>query len=104
MGRDRAADLRTMQMSVSINMLVCMRTTLNLPDGLVEEVKRRATEQQRTFTSLVEQGLRLVLREPDAGAASAPPLPTHGDPHGRILVDVADRDHLWMVLDETDDA
>ncbi len=42
-------------------MLVCMRTTLNLPDALAQEAKARAEAEGRTLTSLVEEGLRAGL-------------------------------------------
>ncbi len=79
-------------------MLVCMRTTINLPDGLAEAAKRRATDEGRTFTSVVEEGLRVVLAAQPA--ASAPPeLPAYGNPQGHFLIDPADRSALWEALD-----
>lgn len=79
-------------------MLVCMRATINLPDALAEAAKARARAEGRTFTSLVEEGLRSVLSRV-AEPASAEPLPAYGDPHGRFLVDISDRDALWDALD-----
>jgi hypothetical protein len=77
-----------------------MRTTINLPDGLADEAKVRASQTGRTFTSLVEEGLRLVLAELDHIQREEPePLPTYGDPDGQVLVDIADRDALWAALD-----
>jgi plasmid stability protein len=75
-----------------------MRTTINLPDGLAEEAKARASETGRTFTSLVEEGLRLVLAE-RVQHEEPEPLPTYGDPNGQVLVDITDRDALWAALD-----
>jgi hypothetical protein len=75
-----------------------MRTSINLPDPLARAVKERAAALGRTFTSLVEEGLRLLLAQeeaPDNGEA----LPTYGDPKKRFLVDIADRDALWQALD-----
>ncbi|MEX2288735.1 MAG: antitoxin [Mycobacteriales bacterium] len=69
-----------------------MRTTLNLPDGLVEAAKSRAAREGRTFTSLVEEGLRAVLR-PSASPAPVQ-LPAHGTGGGRVLVDLDDREAL----------
>jgi plasmid stability protein len=80
-------------------MLVCMRTTLNLPDALAEEVRKRAAAEGRTFTSLVVEGLRAVLAKSAASAEPAPRLPSYGRPGGRVLVDLTDRDALWEVLD-----
>ena len=79
-------------------MLICMRTTINLPDGLAEAAKRRALEEGRTLTSLVEEGLRTVLdRRPDP--QPAPELPAYGDPSARFLVDPRDRAAIWEALD-----
>lgn len=79
-------------------MLVCMRTTINLPDGLAEAAKARAAAEGRTFTSLVEEGLRAVLSA-QRSDEPAPALPAYGDPHGRMLIDISDRESLWDVLD-----
>lgn len=77
-------------------MLVCMRTTLNLPDSLAEEAKERAAAEGRTFTSLVEEGLRMVLATPEE-PDEPKPLPTFRG--GRHLIDMEDKDALWEILD-----
>jgi hypothetical protein len=77
-------------------MLICMRTTLNLPDSLAEQAKQRAIEQGRTFTSIVEEGLRLVLAA-ESDEHRSEPLPTAR--LGRTLIDLQDKDALWEVLD-----
>ncbi|MDQ3151878.1 MAG: type II toxin-antitoxin system VapB family antitoxin [Actinomycetota bacterium] len=77
-----------------------MRTTINLPDGLAAEAKARAAASGRTFTSLVEEGLRVVLAEHrDAESARHEPLPSYGDPAARPLIDLTDRDAVWVTLD-----
>ena len=38
-----------------------MRTTIRLNDGLLDQARREATRRGQTLTSLIEQGLRLVL-------------------------------------------
>lgn len=82
-------------------MLICMRTTLNLPDGLVAQAKARAATSGQTLTSLIEEGLRLVLQQHDIPCPAAPkPLPAYGHPAGRVLVDLGDRDAVWRALDE----
>jgi hypothetical protein len=83
------------------DMLVCMRTTINLPDSLGTEAKARALAQGRTFTSLVEEGLRMVLADEDGGAEPQPvqPLPAFGDSGRGFLVDPSDREALWGALD-----
>ena len=79
--------------------LVCMRTTMNLPDGLMAEAKARAARDGRTVTSLVEEGLRAVLAAPDDPTPGEPRLTTFGEPDGRFLVDILDKDALWEALD-----
>jgi len=73
-----------------------MRTTINLPDALASAAKARAATEGRTFTSLVEEGVRAVLADEgrDRGGEQKP-LPAFGDPKDRLLVDLADRDALW---------
>lgn len=79
-------------------MLEAMRTTINLPDGLAEAAKARAVAEGRTFTSLVAEGLRTVLQR-RAETPTSDPLPAFGDPGGRILVDILDREALWAAFD-----
>ena len=78
-------------------MLICMRTTLNLPAGLLPAAKARAARDGRTLTSLVEEGLRSVLRP----AQDQPPvvLPVYGSGSGRQLIDLDDREALEDALD-----
>ena len=76
-----------------------MRTTLNLPDALAEEVRRRATEEGRTFTSLGVEGLRAVLARTEDNAQPVRRLPTSGRPGDQMLVDITDRDAIGDVLD-----
>ena len=92
---------KALQTSAYDGMLICMRTTLNLPDGLVAQAKAQAAASGQTLTSLIEQGLRLVLQKHDVPCPAAPePLPAYGHPAGRILVDLGDRDAVWRALDE----
>ena len=74
-----------------------MKTTINLPDGLVEQAKQRAAERGCTFTTLVTEGLHLVLQP--ASAATRAPLPTWGNKGDRVLVDIDDPDAVWDALD-----
>jgi hypothetical protein len=39
------------------------RTTVRLPRDLLTRAKRKAVAEQRTLTSLIEEGLRLVVAE-----------------------------------------
>jgi len=77
-----------------------MRTTINLPDALAAEAKARAAAEGRTFTSLVEEGLRSVLTGDDPQPGGGPePLPAFGDAEHALLVDLTDREALWAALE-----
>lgn len=81
-------------------MLICMRTTINLPDGLAEAAKAKAKAEGRTFTSLVEDGLRTVLSSGEPQAPEPiPALPIYGTGKGHLRVDLLDRDAVWGELD-----
>ncbi len=40
-----------------------MRTTVRLDEGLMDQAKKEAAVRNQTLTSLIEQGLRLVLAQ-----------------------------------------
>jgi hypothetical protein len=82
-------------------MLICMRTTLNIDDGLMSAAKREAAERGVTLTSVVEDALRAELTRPRGRAAFRLDLPVvrGGRPP---LVDVADRDALYDAMEELD--
>ena len=75
-----------------------MKTTLNIDDGVMNRLKEEAARRGTTMSSLVEAGIRLVLEGPPARSRQPlPPMPTfHG---GEQLVDVADREALYRVMD-----
>jgi len=61
------------------------RTTVRLPKDLLSRAKRKALAENRTLTSLIEEGLRLVISEqpkktkakrilPRFSSVSGPPL------------------------------
>lgn len=79
-------------------MVECMRTTMNLPDGLMAQVKARAEASGRTATSVVEEALRLMLTQPEPSKPYRPmPVDTTG---GGFLIDLLDKDALWDALDD----
>lgn len=59
----------------------CMRTTINLPDELYRATRRRAAEEGRTVTSVLEEALRRFLAEDERVTGyrvqplSGPPVP-----------------------------
>jgi hypothetical protein len=52
-----------------------MRTTVTIKDDLLKRAKKRAAEEGRTLTSLVEEGLALVLTAPAVGRRKRIELP-----------------------------
>jgi hypothetical protein len=40
------------------------RTTIRLPDDLMNRARKKAAEKGRTLTSLIEEGLKALLVEP----------------------------------------
>jgi hypothetical protein len=52
-----------------------MRTTIRLSDDLLRRAKKKAAEQGRTLTSLVEEGLKIVLGESKAARRTRVQLP-----------------------------
>lgn len=42
-------------------MLICMRTTININDKLLQSAKLHAAETNRTLTAVIEDALRLAL-------------------------------------------
>jgi ribbon-helix-helix CopG family protein len=74
-----------------------MKTTLNIDDTVMAQLKREAARQGRTMSELVETALRGLFRA-QRSAQKLPPLPTfHG---GRERVDVADREALYRAMEE----
>lgn len=61
-----------------------MRTTLNLDENLMREVKERAARTGRTITSIVEDALRVSLRERPAGNEWLPARLTTIDGRGPL--------------------
>lgn len=81
-----------------------MRTTVRLQEALLERARAEAARRRVTLTSLIEQGLELVLRRPLKGAARNPiSLPECGAGGGILPgVDLDDSRSLLDRLDETD--
>jgi hypothetical protein len=82
-----------------IDMLLCMRTTLNIKDDLMRAAKRQAVERGTTITKVIEQALRDSLAKGANARAGytfrwqtvrGTPLPG---------VDLTDRDSLMDRMD-----
>jgi hypothetical protein len=74
------------------------KTTLNLDTELLREAKKRAAEEGTTLTEIVERALRDALDEPAPREPYVFDFPTV-DGGGPPLVDVADRDALYDLME-----
>ena len=74
-----------------------MKTTLNIDDNVMAELKREAARQGRTMSELVESALRLLLRSQRKRQKAIVDLPTFRS--GGTLVDIADRDALYQAME-----
>jgi metal-responsive CopG/Arc/MetJ family transcriptional regulator len=72
------------------------KTTLNIDDTVMAELKREAARQGRTMSELVETALRLLLRS-QRKRGRIPALPTFRS--AGTLVDIADRDALYQAME-----
>jgi hypothetical protein len=85
-------------------MLVHMRTTMNLPDALIRQVKDHAKDSGRTVTSVVEQALMELLersrRSGDDDNDELFDLPTYGRPGGVVDVDLSDNEAVRDAMDD----
>jgi hypothetical protein len=78
-----------------------MTTTVRLNDGLLEQAKAEAKRRGETLTSLIEQGLRLVLAQ-SKGDAPRPrvELPISSVPGGVLPgVDISNSSQLQDLMD-----
>jgi hypothetical protein len=73
-----------------------MKTTLNIDDTVMAELKREAARQGRTMSEMVETALRLLLRS-QRKRGTLPALPVFHS--GGALVDIADRDALYQAME-----
>lgn len=84
-------------------MLVCMRTSVHIPDDLLRRAKKKALAEGRTLTSLIEEGLRSVLAAGNNRPSSKPrePLPISSVSDGVLPgIDLTRSAEIQDVLDE----
>lgn len=77
------------------------RTTVRLPDELIRRAKRKANAEGRTLTSLIEDGLRLVLNEREASKATKRVMPPISKASGGLRpgVDLNDMSGVYEMED-----
>ena len=78
-----------------------MKTTLNIDDSIMRQLREEAARRGITMSALVEAGLRRVLAVPTVTGSepyTLPPLPTWRS--GGFRFDIADRDALYRIMEE----
>jgi predicted transcriptional regulator len=73
-----------------------MKTTLNIDDTVMAQLKREAARQKRTMSDLVETALRNLFQRQKTSAEISP-LPIFMS--GGSFVDVGDRDALYQAME-----
>ncbi len=77
-------------------MVFHMKTTLNIDDSVMAQLKHEAARQGRTMSELVETALRMLFRSAKK-RGELPPLPAFRS--GGTLVDIADRQALYETME-----
>ena len=81
------------------------RTTVRLPNDLLKRAKRKAVAESRTLTSLIEEGLRVVVDDnrkprkvkrvlPRFSSASGPPFPGIDISNSAALQEMEDLEYI----------
>lgn len=91
-GKSKKSQLTACHIS---DMVIHMKTTLNISDATMREVKREAARRRQTMSEMVEAALRTII-EPEQREAKLPPLPEFSS--GGLRVNVANRDALYNVM------
>ena len=77
-------------------MVFHMKTTLNIDDTVMAELRQEAARQERTMSELVETALRNLFRS-QRQEVCVPRLPVFHS--GGAMVDIADRDALYQAME-----
>ncbi len=77
-------------------MVIHMKTTLNISEIVMKQLKEEAARQGKTMSELVEIGLRGLFQQHRL-SFDLPPLPSFDS--GGTHVDVANRESLYEVME-----
>lgn len=77
-------------------MIFHMKTTLNIPDSLMKELKKRAAETGQNLSETLADVLQKGL-QPQRAKGKLRKLPVYDG--GKVYVNVADRDQLYRAME-----
>ncbi len=81
-----------------------MRTTVDLPDDLLRQIKRVAISSKRTLTHVIQDAVRESLARRRHAPAARCTLPVFGEGGVHAGVDLDDTSALLDVMDDRADA
>lgn len=83
-----------------------MRTTVSIDDDLLDRAKELAVRRRTALSSLVEDGLRVLLARSENAEepAAAVELPVYGGSGLQPGVDLEDKESLAVLLDGRDES
>jgi hypothetical protein len=97
MDLDRA---RARLMRDTVASRIMSRTTLDLDASVLEQLRRRASDERKSMGQVASEQLAVALR---ADAESSAPLRWPSRRMGKPKVDLEDRDAVWRALDDDAD-
>jgi len=77
-------------------MVIHMKTTLNISEIVMKQLKEEAARQRKTMSELVEMALRGLFQK-HKPSTDLPPLPSFDS--GGAHVDAANRESLYEVME-----
>ncbi len=82
------------------DMVSCMKTTFNIDDALMHQLRIEAARRGVTMTHIVESGIRhMISARDEPNEVREKPFELPSWPMGTARVDIANRDELYKIFD-----
>jgi hypothetical protein len=78
-------------------MIIHMKTTLNIPESLMKELKKRAAETGQNLSETLADVLQKGLHHTQRAKGKLHKVPVYDC--GKVYVNVADRDQLYRAME-----
>ena len=83
------------------DMVIHMKTTFNIDDALMQQLRIEAARRNTTMTSIVEAGIRhMISTREERREPREKPFELPSWPMGEPRVDIANREELYQLFDE----